>query len=106
MQRKEAQARVRINRLLEQTGWRFFPDKDGPDNIICECRTTRKTYSPNLSFVKDQMIPIPPLTEQRAFCVPTSVSGADGSPETVLRFCVVNPRTTADDLRDILSTLA
>ena len=46
------------------------------------------------------------LTEQRAFCVPTSVIGADGSPETVLRFCVVNPRTTADDLRDILSTLA
>ena len=46
------------------------------------------------------------LTEQRAFCVPTSVTGADGSPETVLRFCVVNPRTTADDLRDILSTLA
>ncbi len=46
------------------------------------------------------------LTEQRAFCVPTSVPGPDGSPETVLRFCVVNPRTTADDLRDILSTLA
>jgi type I restriction enzyme R subunit len=47
MAKKEAQARIRINRLLEQVGWRFFPDKDGPDNIICECRTTKKTYSPN-----------------------------------------------------------
>jgi type I restriction enzyme R subunit len=47
MGKKEAQARIRINRLLEQAGWRFFPDKNGPDNIICECRTTKKTYSPN-----------------------------------------------------------
>jgi type I restriction enzyme R subunit len=47
MSKKEAQARIKINKLLELAGWRFFPDKDGLDNIICECRTTRKTYSPN-----------------------------------------------------------
>ena len=46
------------------------------------------------------------LAEQRAFCVPTSVAGTNGEPETVLRFCVVNPRTTTDDLRDILATLS
>ena len=46
------------------------------------------------------------LADQHAFCVPTSVPGPDGSPETVLRFCVVNPRTTIDDLRGILATLA
>jgi len=47
MSRKEAQARIKINKLLELAGWRFFPDKNGPDNIICECRTTKKTYSPS-----------------------------------------------------------
>jgi L-2,4-diaminobutyrate decarboxylase len=45
------------------------------------------------------------LAEQRAFCVPTSVMSENGEPETVLRFCVVNPRTTLADLCDILSTL-
>ncbi len=46
------------------------------------------------------------LAEQHAFCVPTSVAGSDGAMDTVLRFCVVNPRTTTDDLRGILATLA
>ncbi len=46
------------------------------------------------------------LADQRAFCVPTSVLTENGWPETVLRFCVVNPRTTLADLCDILSTLA
>jgi type I restriction enzyme R subunit len=53
MSKKEAQARIRINRLLEQAGWRFFPDKDGPDNIICEHRTTKKVYSPSTEFGDD-----------------------------------------------------
>ena len=30
---KEATARVRINKLLEAAGWRFFDDGDGPANI-------------------------------------------------------------------------
>ncbi len=33
---KEAQARIRINRLLEQSGWRFFPDGKLPSNIQLE----------------------------------------------------------------------
>jgi glutamate/tyrosine decarboxylase-like PLP-dependent enzyme len=44
------------------------------------------------------------LARQLTFCVPTSVV-IDGTRETVLRFCVVNPRTTTDDLRTILATL-
>lgn len=46
------------------------------------------------------------LAEQIAFCVPTSVITALGEPETVLRLCIVNPRTTIVDLREILQTLA
>ena len=36
MGKKEAQARIRINRLLEQAGWRFFADANGPANIQLE----------------------------------------------------------------------
>ena len=53
MAKKEAQARIRINRLLEQSGWRFFPDKNGPDNIICESRITKTAYSPSLDLGND-----------------------------------------------------
>jgi len=28
--KKEAKARVRINRFLERAGWRFFDDEKGP----------------------------------------------------------------------------
>lgn len=33
---KEATARIKINRLLEVAGWRFFPDDIGPANIQLE----------------------------------------------------------------------
>ncbi len=46
------------------------------------------------------------LDEQRTFCVPTTVPGADGNPETVLRFCLTHPRTTMTDMTGILDTLA
>lgn len=41
---KEATARVKINKLLEAAGWRFFPDEDGkaPANICLEPRVTLK----------------------------------------------------------------
>ena len=32
----EAAARIRINRLLEEAGWRFFPDGDAPANVRLE----------------------------------------------------------------------
>ncbi len=35
-QRKEAQARIKINKLLEEAGWRFEKDKNGPANIQLE----------------------------------------------------------------------
>lgn len=36
MANKEATARIRINRLLEDAGWRFFDDAQGLANIVLE----------------------------------------------------------------------
>lgn len=33
---KEARARIKINKLLEEAGWRFLADEDGPANITLE----------------------------------------------------------------------
>ncbi len=32
----EAKARIKINRLLEEAGWRFFDDENGQANILLE----------------------------------------------------------------------
>lgn len=40
---KEAQARIKINKLLEAAGWRFFPDGGLPANIRLELGVTLKT---------------------------------------------------------------
>ena len=36
MSAKEAKARIKINKLLEEAGWRFFDDASGPANIQVE----------------------------------------------------------------------
>ncbi len=36
MVQKEATARIKINRLLEQARWRFFDEAAGPANIVLE----------------------------------------------------------------------
>ena len=40
---KEAAARIKINKLLEESGWRFFDDATGPANISLEPGVTLKT---------------------------------------------------------------
>jgi len=40
---KEAAARIKINRLLETAGWRFFADEKGPANIQLEPGVVLKT---------------------------------------------------------------
>jgi type I restriction enzyme R subunit len=40
---KEASARIKINKLLEAAGWRFFADASGPANIQLEPSVTLKT---------------------------------------------------------------
>lgn len=50
----EAQARITINKLLEDAGWRFLPDGGGKrENIICEHRVTKRTFAPNHNLGKD-----------------------------------------------------
>lgn len=50
----EAQARITINRMLEEAGWRFLPDAQGRrENIICEHRVTRRTFAPSQDLGKD-----------------------------------------------------
>jgi hypothetical protein len=39
---KEATARIKINRLLETAGWRFFDDAHGAPNIRLESNATIK----------------------------------------------------------------
>jgi type I restriction enzyme, R subunit len=44
----EAQARIAVNKLLEEAGWRFLPDEQGRrENIVCEHRITRRRFSLN-----------------------------------------------------------
>jgi type I restriction enzyme R subunit len=50
----EAQARITINRLLEEAGWRFLPDASGRrENIVCEHRVKKKVFAPNLDLGAD-----------------------------------------------------
>jgi len=44
---KEANARIKINKLLEYSGWRFFPDQNKPANIRLEPSVTIKTIDLN-----------------------------------------------------------
>ena len=50
----EAQARITINRLLEESGWRFLPDAQGRrENIICEHRVSGRAFAPNVDLGAD-----------------------------------------------------
>ena len=50
----EAQARITINKMLEDAGWRFLPDGDGKrENVILEHRLSGRTFSPNADLGKD-----------------------------------------------------
>jgi type I restriction enzyme R subunit len=43
MEAKEATARIKINKLLEEAGWRFFPQNGKPANICLEPSVTLKS---------------------------------------------------------------
>ena len=42
MANKEAKARIRINELLQRSGWRFFDDDNGPANVALEANIKLK----------------------------------------------------------------
>lgn len=78
--------------------------------LVDDCAVTELLMEPELSVVlfrrtgwtaeQYQAWSDAELAAGRSFVVPTSWNG-----EAVLRFCIVNPRTTADDIRAILDTL-
>ena len=49
---KEAAARIKINNLLQEAGWRFFDDANGKANIVLEnnVKITQKLID---AFVED-----------------------------------------------------
>ena len=50
----EAQARITINRLIEEAGWRFLPDAQGrKENVICEHRVSGRAYAPSADLGRD-----------------------------------------------------
>lgn len=50
----EAQARITINKLLEEAGWRFLPDSQGRrENIVREHRAKKKIFAPNANLGAD-----------------------------------------------------
>ena len=54
----EAQARIAINKLLEEASWRFLPDAKGRrENIVCEHRVTKKVFAPNVDLGADSAAP-------------------------------------------------
>jgi glutamate/tyrosine decarboxylase-like PLP-dependent enzyme len=79
--------------------------------LIDECPVTELLMEPELSIVLFRRVGWTPeqyqawsdaeLTAGRCFVVPTTWQG-----EVVLRCCIVNPRTTGDDIASILATLA
>ena len=49
---KEVRARIKINKLLEKAGWRFFDDENGKANIHLE-QNVKLTHEGVGSFSKD-----------------------------------------------------
>ena len=78
--------------------------------LIDDCAVTELLMEPELSVVLFRRVGWTPAQYQawsdaelaagRSFVVPTTWQG-----EIVLRFCIVNPNTTEDDIRAILDTL-
>jgi hypothetical protein len=43
---KEATSRIKINKLLESAGWRFFADSNGPASVCLELNVMFKENEP------------------------------------------------------------
>jgi type I restriction enzyme R subunit len=66
---KEAKARIKINKLLEQAGWRFFDNEQGPANISLELnvKLTQKdidAFGEDFEFTKKGFVDFLLLDEQ------------------------------------------
>ncbi|HHJ11521.1 MAG TPA: hypothetical protein ENK25_11630, partial [Bacteroidetes bacterium] len=55
---KEAKARIRINHLLEEAGWRLTDGKEGPANVLLESHvkiteTLQNEWGEDYEHIKD-----------------------------------------------------
>ena len=66
MPNKEAQARIKINKLLEKSGWRFFDNQHGKANISLEANTKLDTLGDNFETTKNGFIDFL-LIDERGF---------------------------------------
>jgi hypothetical protein len=57
MSGKEASARIKINKLLEKAGWRFFPEDNRPANIRLEASISIKKQISTLWVKTSKRLP-------------------------------------------------
>jgi hypothetical protein len=53
---KDATARIKINKLLENAGWRFFADANGPANVQLEPNVKLGWNGPLARFVIKRIV--------------------------------------------------
>ena len=56
MSAKEAKARIKINKLLEESGWRFFDNEKGRANIHLESKTKIEDLGDDFEKLKNGFI--------------------------------------------------
>ena len=70
MAAKEAKARIKINKLLEESGWRFFDDAKGKTNSVVEPKVRLTKMAVDALGEKIEKLkefnPLPPLATQQA----------------------------------------
>ncbi len=56
--KNETHARIKINKLLEEAGWRFFDNEQGKANILLEnhVKITRKEEEQALSIAAEPQV--------------------------------------------------
>lgn len=82
---KEAQARIKINKLLEAAGWRFFDDARGKANIVLEAnsklvQTDVDAFGENFEQVKKGFIDFLLLDEKGFPCAVLEAKSEDKEP--------------------------
>jgi type I restriction enzyme R subunit len=82
---KEAQARIKINKLLEAAGWRFFDDAHGKANVVLEAnsklvQTDVDAFGENFEQAKKGLIDFLLLDEKGFPCAVLEAKSEDKEP--------------------------
>ena len=82
---KEAQARIKINKLLEEAGWRFVDDANGKANVVLEANTKlvyvdTDAFGENYEKVKNGFIDFLLLDDKGFPCAVLEAKAEDKEP--------------------------